>query len=569
MMHVLCEEYETVYAACLLITSAVLGVDFGYQPTDKGELEYIIQIEPELLDRLKAGEAIQMGLPPNMQKVQVFRVQVGTAELPKVLPTAYAEEAKEKKPELGLTPTDVPALTSPPEQPAPTNQADNRPALNADDELAQYTPRSARQLPAGANEPAGSGYSAGTSGTGSAIPGAEQRYGGTSNFSVPDSRYGATQTGGTTPIASAPNSNLGNTAAQTPTAGANTATNTNTANSGASIPSGGSTATDNYNRWGPSNNLPAATNTSSTTNPTGSQAGASTPNATANNNSGTGTNSDPYRFNLGNTNSSNTQAAPDLITPSDWTSTSGQNGSTANNQNGQNVNPNNGSSQNGVNPNNSNTPPAGQNGGNFYDPRNPPYASGGQQQNGTFNPLWPNDALNGNNGNQAPYSPMPNPNYNNGQYPPQQNPNYNPNPGNYAGNTYGQQPPAGYNPQAPYGYNSVTGQPLPAPYPGAPVGYFAALPNQQQAPPQQAPSTPPPSNNNGSNGDSSNNSADNQEVSKSTDRDFLPSWWPLLAFGFLVSCCANGYMWMISQDFQRKYQDLLEDVRDLRTLSDN
>ena len=48
-----------------------------------------------------------------------------------------------------------------------------------------------------------------------------------------------------------------------------------------------------------------------------------------------------------------------------------------------------------------------------------------------------------------------------------------------------------------------------------------------------------------------------------------PDWWQLLAVGFLISVCLNGYMFMTSQDFRRKYQDLLEDVRDLRSLSND
>lgn len=556
MMHVLCEEYETVYAACLLITSAVLGVDFGYQPTDQGQLEYIIQIEPEAIEKLKSGEAIQVGLPPNVQRVQVFRVQVGDAELPKILPTAYEEPVNERTNEIGLMPTESPKLTAPPET---TSAADTRPALG--EELAQYIPRQTRTLPSGATEPStatNTPTASNTSGSYPPIPGAEERYGGASTagsrFSVPATQggpYGAVQTSGTVPLGSS--ATQGSTATNS-TAGSQYGT-------GSTNTTGGTTPNTSTSVGG--TNWSATSQNSGTTNST----------TTNQQNSGTSA-TNPYRFNQPA--SGTNQSAPDLISPSDssnWVSNNGQTntGSTyGNNQTNQGT---------------------GQTGGTMSPPNNNsnytyPGTNGSQQQNNgtvpgsSVNPdnPWLTGAWNQNNqtgGNTAPYSPMPN-NPNTGQQPQnnQQQPQYNnqqppagynnqqPYGGNFVNNGYGQQPYYGtnpnypYNPQAPYYQGPYAGQ--------QPVAQVAWNQPAATPPAQQSPTTT-------TNASVSDTDKEKEVVEKVVEKEVetLPSWWPFLAFGFLLSFCANGYMFIISQDFQRKYQDLLEDVRDLRTMTND
>lgn len=564
MMHVLCEEYETVYAACLLITSAVLGVDFGYQPTESGQLEYIIQIEPEAIEKLKSGEAIQVGLPPNVQRVQVFRVQVGDAELPKILPTSYEEPVNERSSEIGLTPTETPKLTAPPET---TSAADTKPALG--EELAQYIPRQTRTLPSGATEPVqpppnnATATNSGSSGF-PAIPGAEERYGGAtstsgSRFSVPNtpgSPYSAVQTSNTTPLGSVPSppSTSTNTGSTT---GSQFNTNTGTTN-----PTAGSTA-------GSGSTATSGTNWSAPTQNTGTAGTA---------NSGTNT-SNQYRFNQ--TATGNTQSAPDLISPSDlnsnWGSNLGQTGT---------------GSTYGNNQTNTGTNTTGQTGGTLGQPNNTgsnytyPGSNTSQQNNGNLannngtntDSTWPASTWNSNQntGNTAPYSPLPNynnqnpqqqnnqqPPYNNQQQPPGYN-NQQPYNGNYA-NNYGQ-PPYNYGANPNYPYNNQQ-QPY---YPGM----FAGQPPVAQVAYNQPAGTAQPtqqSPNGTTNASVSETDKEKEIVEKVVEKEVekLPSWWPFLAFGFLLSFCANGYMFIISQDFQRKYQDLLEDVRDLRTMNND
>ena len=66
-----------------LIGFTLLLTDYGWQKTPNGDIEYIIQIEPELLDALKRGEEIASVVPPRLGKVTRFRIRVGTVPVPR------------------------------------------------------------------------------------------------------------------------------------------------------------------------------------------------------------------------------------------------------------------------------------------------------------------------------------------------------------------------------------------------------------------------------------------------------------------------------------------------------
>lgn len=67
----------------LLLAAAAVGVDYGWQPTGDGSLEYIIQIEPVLLQTLIDGEDIVSEIHPDVKGVRRFRIRVGTEQLPR------------------------------------------------------------------------------------------------------------------------------------------------------------------------------------------------------------------------------------------------------------------------------------------------------------------------------------------------------------------------------------------------------------------------------------------------------------------------------------------------------
>lgn len=67
----------------VMAAAAVLGVDFGYQQLPDGRLEYIIQIEPDLVASLQAGEEITSEIPAELRGVRRFKIRVGNDLLPR------------------------------------------------------------------------------------------------------------------------------------------------------------------------------------------------------------------------------------------------------------------------------------------------------------------------------------------------------------------------------------------------------------------------------------------------------------------------------------------------------
>jgi len=68
----------------ILVAAAALGIEAGWEPLPDGGHEYIIQIEPQLLDVLKRqDEAIISSVPPNLQ-IRRCRIMAGTGKLPRV-----------------------------------------------------------------------------------------------------------------------------------------------------------------------------------------------------------------------------------------------------------------------------------------------------------------------------------------------------------------------------------------------------------------------------------------------------------------------------------------------------
>jgi hypothetical protein len=59
------------------------GVDVGYEPVADGHLEYIIQVEPQLLESLAAGHDVTSEVPRGLD-IRHFRLTVGTATLPRI-----------------------------------------------------------------------------------------------------------------------------------------------------------------------------------------------------------------------------------------------------------------------------------------------------------------------------------------------------------------------------------------------------------------------------------------------------------------------------------------------------
>jgi hypothetical protein len=63
--------------------ASALGVDVGWQQTDNGEMEYIIQLEPHQVTTLKKGDVIEVGVRPDLRNVRRYRIVVGEDKLPR------------------------------------------------------------------------------------------------------------------------------------------------------------------------------------------------------------------------------------------------------------------------------------------------------------------------------------------------------------------------------------------------------------------------------------------------------------------------------------------------------
>jgi hypothetical protein len=97
----------------VLMATATLGVDQGWQPIAGGGYEYIIQIEPETLDSIRSGRDLFLHLPESMVGVQSYRITSGSGPLPHngEPPPAIAQAARTEVPggpRLGGAPNPMP-----------------------------------------------------------------------------------------------------------------------------------------------------------------------------------------------------------------------------------------------------------------------------------------------------------------------------------------------------------------------------------------------------------------------------------------------------------------------------
>jgi len=83
------------------VAAMALGIDVGWRPLSEGGVEYLIQIEPDLLDTLQPGEAIGSDVPPRLVgQIRAYRITVGTEELPRELPQELPVAAGETEVEI-------------------------------------------------------------------------------------------------------------------------------------------------------------------------------------------------------------------------------------------------------------------------------------------------------------------------------------------------------------------------------------------------------------------------------------------------------------------------------------
>lgn len=71
-------------AVLVLLAATTLGADFGWQQLAGGEFECIIQISPESLEALRAGQDVIGELPPELAGIKRMRLTVGRGPVPRI-----------------------------------------------------------------------------------------------------------------------------------------------------------------------------------------------------------------------------------------------------------------------------------------------------------------------------------------------------------------------------------------------------------------------------------------------------------------------------------------------------
>ena len=93
-----------MFAHVLWFSTVIVGINYGWQPMPEGGMEYIIQLDPQNLDALKAGEAIQSDVHPSAGDVRSYKIIVGTKIPPRISPPATSTESSQKVPGHTQTP---------------------------------------------------------------------------------------------------------------------------------------------------------------------------------------------------------------------------------------------------------------------------------------------------------------------------------------------------------------------------------------------------------------------------------------------------------------------------------
>jgi hypothetical protein len=145
----------------ICVAVAALGVDVGWKKLPDGGLEYIIQIEPGVLQSLRPGEEITSEVLPERRDIRAYRIQVGNEKLTRdPLPEAPNERSA-GRPQLGPSAWGIgsnvrPSYSLKPPEALPANLA-GKPLA---EKQAGYVEGSAQATTAGAsgpsNEPASS-----------------------------------------------------------------------------------------------------------------------------------------------------------------------------------------------------------------------------------------------------------------------------------------------------------------------------------------------------------------------------------------------------------------------------
>ncbi len=76
-----------MYSLLVCLAATTMGIDYGWQQMpDGGGMQYIIQLDPQNLDALRDGQAIESDVPSAAGQVRSYRIVVGRKKLPQDTP---------------------------------------------------------------------------------------------------------------------------------------------------------------------------------------------------------------------------------------------------------------------------------------------------------------------------------------------------------------------------------------------------------------------------------------------------------------------------------------------------
>jgi hypothetical protein len=67
-------------AIATLLAASTVGIETGWQPIEADQLEYIIRIEPQLIEAMRRGEPVTSEIPPQLRDVRRYRIVIGGGE---------------------------------------------------------------------------------------------------------------------------------------------------------------------------------------------------------------------------------------------------------------------------------------------------------------------------------------------------------------------------------------------------------------------------------------------------------------------------------------------------------
>jgi hypothetical protein len=77
-------------SAIALAMAATTGIEVGWQPTEDGKVEYILQLDAAAIEVLEGGDVFTSDIPSNVQDVRRLQISIGTRKLPRKLPPKKA-----------------------------------------------------------------------------------------------------------------------------------------------------------------------------------------------------------------------------------------------------------------------------------------------------------------------------------------------------------------------------------------------------------------------------------------------------------------------------------------------